>query len=165
MHDFRGATVEDLDLPPAFVITPDTPLDHALELSFERSYSYLPVVSAKTRALLGYLSAEQLQKAARTGKVPKTAGKTTTGVADDGDTEMIDLRLATVRSFMHRFPKEEKFEKITPDTPLEELERFFDGEHDFAVVTDEDRKFVLGVAAPEDLAKFVERRPSVGLRE
>lgn len=64
------------------------------------------------------------------------------------------------------------------DTPLEELERFFDGavvvagggeggdngerreKQDFAVVTDASRKFVLGVATREDLEQFVKRRPA-----
>lgn len=69
---------------------------------------------------------------------------------------------------------------ITMETPLEELERFFDGEVDvrngdggsggdaagrsekqeFAVVTDASRKFVLGVATKADLEEFVRRRPA-----
>lgn len=61
---------------------------------------------------------------------------------------------------------------ITMETPLEELEMFFDGElvrengsverrekQDFAVVTDASRKFVLGVATRQDLETFVKRRP------
>lgn len=152
-----------MDLPPAFVITPDTRLDQALEMSFERSYSYLPVVSAKSRSLIGYLSAEQLKKAASSGKLPKpVTGKKSNS---DQDSVMVDLSIETARAFTHRFPKKQKFKKITPDTPLEELEEFFERDNDFAVVTDEDRKFVLGVAVPEDLAKFVERRPSIAIRD
>lgn len=61
---------------------------------------------------------------------------------------------------------------ITMDTPLEELEAFFNGEggqgdgegihqkQDFAVVTDERRRFVLGVATVKDLEEFVRRRPA-----
>lgn len=53
---------------------------------------------------------------------------------------------------------------ISMDTPLEDLEAFFDGEgggrrQDFAVVTDEGRRFVLGVATRGDLEEFVKRRP------
>lgn len=61
------------------------------------------------------------------------------------------------------------YTKITMDTPLEDLERFFNGEmadgtrrekQEFAVVTDFDRKFVLGVATREDLEEFTKRRPA-----
>jgi hypothetical protein len=55
---------------------------------------------------------------------------------------------------------------ITMDTPLEELEAFFEGamtdgqKQDFAVITDAQRRFVLGVATREDLEEFVKRRPA-----
>lgn len=61
--------------------------------------------------------------------------------------------------------KGKKYRLITMETPLEELEGFFEGREtggegqDFAVVTDGGRRFVLGVATKEDLGKFVERRP------
>lgn len=68
--------------------------------------------------------------------------------------------------------KKNVYKVITMETPLEELERFFDGDmglsdggekrekQDFAVVTDASRKFVLGVATREDLEQFVKRRPT-----
>lgn len=65
--------------------------------------------------------------------------------------------------------KGKKYEVITMETPLEDLERFFFGgagsqggkpQRWFAVVTDEERRFVLGVATVDDLERFVERRPS-----
>lgn len=56
------------------------------------------------------------------------------------------------------------------ETPLEELEEFFESEiggngekrekQGFAVVTDGTRKFVLGVATKADLEEFVKRRPT-----
>lgn len=55
---------------------------------------------------------------------------------------------------------------ITMDTPLEELELFFngggngEGKQEFAVVTDERRRFVLGVATARDLEEFARRRPA-----
>lgn len=57
------------------------------------------------------------------------------------------------------------YKVITMDTPLEELEAFFNGAlgkgpQDFAVVTDWSRKFVLGVATKGDLEEFVKRRPA-----
>jgi len=57
------------------------------------------------------------------------------------------------------------YKTITMETPLEELEAFFEGEgvrgkQDFAVVTDPARRFVLGVVTRGDLERFVERRPA-----
>jgi hypothetical protein len=56
---------------------------------------------------------------------------------------------------------------ITMDTTLTDLELFFKGgqdgaggEQDFAVVTDERRRFVLGVATRQDLEEFAKRRPA-----
>lgn len=69
---------------------------------------------------------------------------------------------------MQRFARKGKvYQLITPETSLEDLEDFFEGageggggeKRDFAVVTDDDRKFVLGVATRADLDEFVERRP------
>lgn len=68
---------------------------------------------------------------------------------------------------MTRFQRKgRKYRVITMDTPLEELEAFFEGAHtagqkqSFAVVTDENRRFVLGVATRADLEEFVKRRPA-----
>lgn len=75
---------------------------------------------------------------------------------------------------MTRFQRKgRKYRVITMETPLEELEVFFRGgseqEHkagesewaqEFAVITDENRRFVLGVATVQDLEEFVKRRPA-----
>lgn len=59
-----------------------------------------------------------------------------------------------------------RYTVITMNTPLEELEGFFEGKdnggqkQDFAVITDSGRRFVLGVATREDLEEFVKRRPA-----
>lgn len=51
------------------------------------------------------------------------------------------------------------------DTPLEVLDAFFmgdeasEGRQEFAVVTDEGRRFVLGVVTVGDLVEFARRRP------
>lgn len=72
---------------------------------------------------------------------------------------------------MTRFQRKgRKYQVITMETTLEQLEAFFrggpdakeDGEwkEDFAVITDENRRFVLGVATVSDLEEFVKRRPA-----
>lgn len=60
------------------------------------------------------------------------------------------------------------YKVITMETKLEELEAFFNGDEgeegngrqEFAVVTDERRRFVLGVATRTDLEEFARRRPA-----
>lgn len=72
---------------------------------------------------------------------------------------------------MQRFNRKRgMYRVITMETPLEELEEFFESEiggngekrekQGFAVVTDGTRKFVLGVATKADLEEFVKRRPT-----
>ena len=80
---------------------------------------------------------------------------------------------------MTRFQRRgRKYRVITMETPLEQLEEFFveqggsssgtEGskkgatEEDgcFAVITDENRRFVMGVATRVDLEEFVKRRPA-----
>lgn len=100
-------------------------------------------MDGSTRALLGYIAIPQLQAQLDSGAVK----------ADD------PLTKAMVR-FQRRG---KKYRVITMDTPLEELEEFFDAgsqKQDFAVVTDEARKFVLGVATRVDLEEFIKRRPA-----
>ena len=60
---------------------------------------------------------------------------------------------------MLRFKRGRPYRVISMDTPLEELQAFFECGNEFAVVTDAERRFVLGVATRGDLAEFVRRRP------
>ncbi|KAL0636361.1 hypothetical protein Q9L58_004709 [Maublancomyces gigas] len=138
---YRGATVEDLDLAPALSITPATPIATALAMSYDRDYSQLTVVSSTTRSLLGYLSVPKLK----------------TLLASGGVTEN-DTAAKAMSRFERRKGLASVYKVITPNTPLEELEAFLVRE-EFAVVTDERRRFVLGVATRGDLEEFVKRRP------
>ncbi|PSK60127.1 Cystathionine beta-synthase [Elsinoe australis] len=142
---YRGATVEDLDPPPALSVSPKSPISHALMTAFERDYTHLTVVSPEDRALLGYLSIPRLKELLKDGKVRES---------DSVETAMTKFQR-----------KARKYKVISMDTPLEELEAFLEGtdgtgKQDFAVVTDTARRFVLGVATRDDLAEFVRRRPA-----
>jgi CBS domain-containing protein len=141
------ATVEDLDPPSALSCNPTDPISYALLTAFERDYTHLTVVSAANRALLGYLSIPHLRILLDAGKVTES---------DEVSKAMVKFRR-----------KGRVYKVITMDTPLEELELFFNGgengEHgkqEFAVVTDEKRRFVLGVATRTDLDEFARRRPA-----
>lgn len=112
-------------------------------MAHDRDYSQLTVTSSTTRALLGYLSVPKIESLLRS---PSAS----------------DIRLSDpVRKVMNRFDRKKGnvYKVITPDTALEELEEFLKKE-EFAVVTDEGRRFVLGVATRGDLEEFTKRRPA-----
>ncbi|KAI5867077.1 hypothetical protein GGS23DRAFT_553421 [Durotheca rogersii] len=148
---YRGATVQDLEPPAALTLTPTDAISVALQSAFERDYTHLAVVDGADRsALLGYVAIPALRAALDAGAVRP---------ADP------------VARAMARFQRRGRpYRVITPATPLEDLEAFFDGRdpgrgphaepRDFAIVTDDDRRFVLGVATRADLEEFVKRRPA-----
>ncbi|KAK4499616.1 hypothetical protein PRZ48_010134 [Zasmidium cellare] len=143
-NKYRGATVEDLDPPPALSTSPHSPISHALMAAYERDYTHLTVLSPEDKSLLGYISIPHLQSLLKNGTVKDS---------DPVEKAMIKFKR-----------KGKKYRLITMETRLEELEGFFEGEgsgekQEFAVVTDFGRRFVLGVATKEDLVKFLERRP------
>lgn len=106
------------------------------------------MVSTDTKRLLGYLTADLLRTA---------AGKSSPNslVRDHY------VKFAAEKASGASSSNKREFLKITPQTPLEQLEQFFKSGQEFAVVTDEGRRFVLGVAVKEDLDKFVKSRPSL----
>ncbi|RDA88016.1 hypothetical protein CP532_3441 [Ophiocordyceps camponoti-leonardi (nom. inval.)] len=144
---YRGATVQDLEPPSALSLNPSDSISVALMSAFERDYTHLTIVDSKTRALLGYISIPNLQSLLNAGRVKP----------ED-----------PLSAAMTRFERRGKpYRVITMETPLELLEDFFrDGvpagpwRQNFAVVTDDKRRFVLGVATVQDLEEFVKRRPA-----
>ncbi|KAF3051489.1 hypothetical protein E8E11_000542 [Didymella keratinophila] len=143
-NKYRGATVEDLDPPPALSVSPTDPISWALMSGLERDYTHLTVVSKENRALLGYISIPRLQDLLKERKV--------------GEND-------PVQAAMHKFQRRgRRYKVIDMETPLEELEEFFkggvdgSGKQEFAIVTDASRKFVLGVATTDDLDKFLKTR-------
>ncbi|KAJ5781005.1 hypothetical protein N7457_006165 [Penicillium paradoxum] len=147
---YRGATIEDLDPPPALSISSHDPISTAMLAAYERDYTHLTVISSSKRFLLGYLSIPRLRELLQAGTVKESD---------------------PVSAAMQRFNRKRGiYQVITMETPLEELEQFFESEtgpngekrekQQFAVVTDVARKFVLGVATKQDLEEFVKRRPT-----
>ncbi|CAG7847064.1 SubName: Full=Related to TAF10-TFIID and SAGA subunit {ECO:0000313/EMBL:CCA75053.1} [Serendipita indica DSM 11827] len=136
---YRGASVEDLQLGPAFALSKNQNVMQAIELAYDRDFSYLPILD-RNRRPLGYINVPALKQAWEAGQI-------------DAD--------APVQNVATKFDRSSKtgrpYSIITPDTPLEELEEFL-RTNDFALVTDHGRKFVLGVATKQDLDNFVTRR-------
>lgn len=149
-YKYRGATVADLDLPPALSTSPETSLHSAMLSASSHDYSHLTVLSENTRSLLGYLSVSKLKTLFETRQL---------NPSDPVKKAMVKFRRGAGK----------EYQVITMDTELWELEGFFENvgplatgsTQDFAVVTDGGRKFVLGVATKHDLQEFVRRRPSM----
>lgn len=140
---YRGATVEDLQLSPALVLPSNTTAGVALQMAYERDFSILPISDPATRRLEGWVSIAQLKK---------EAGET--GIEES---QLKDL--GSKGGAVTRFVRSRKYKVITPATSLEELDTFLTGANvSFALVTDSDRKFVLGLVTKEDLEKFISRR-------
>ncbi|KDR72528.1 hypothetical protein GALMADRAFT_252661 [Galerina marginata CBS 339.88] len=134
---YRGAVVEDLQLPPAFSISSNEAISRAIEMAYERDFSHIPVLD-RNRRPLGYVD------------VAKLKAKWEAGQANPDD---------KVSQYMNKFKRtaSEPYTIITPLTPLSELEEFLKT-NIFALVTDQNRKFVLAVATSHDLENFVSRR-------
>ncbi|EUC56040.1 TAF10-TFIID and SAGA subunit-like protein [Rhizoctonia solani AG-3 Rhs1AP] len=134
---YRGAVVEDLQLPPAFALSRTEHVVKAIELAYDRDFSYIPVLDSK-RKPVGYIDVASL----------KTRWEA--GTANPSD---------LIENYMNKFARgtDVPYTVITPETPLEELESFLETTP-FAIVTDWNRKFVLGVATKDDLSNFVTRR-------
>jgi len=136
---YRGASVEDLQLPPAFCLSQSQLVARAIELAYERDYTHIPILNRHRRPL-GYIDVSALKRRWEKDEI-------------NPDDQVQDL--------MNKFDRSAKREYtvITPLSPLEDLEVFLD--HNlFALVTDAERKFVLAVATPQDLENFVTRRGS-----
>ncbi|KAI0315574.1 hypothetical protein OF83DRAFT_1061833 [Amylostereum chailletii] len=135
---FRGAVVDDLQLPPAFALPQQDTIARAIELAYERDFSHIPVLD-RNRKPLGYVQVADLKKKWEAGEANPTDN---------------------VSAYMSRFKRSvatNPYTVITPATPLADLEQFL-AHNIFALVTDANRKFVLGVATAHDLETFVKRR-------
>ncbi|KAF8886528.1 hypothetical protein BD779DRAFT_1441608 [Infundibulicybe gibba] len=134
---YRGAVVEDLQLPPAFSLPSNEPISRAIEAAYERDFSHIPVLD-RNRRPLGYVDVAQLK------------AKWEAGNANPDD---------KVAQYMTKFKRtvSQPYTLITPLSSLADLETFLQ-KNIFALVTDNDRKFVLAVATSQDLGNFVSRR-------
>ncbi|KAM0692525.1 hypothetical protein Q7P36_007079 [Cladosporium allicinum] len=138
---YRGAVVEDLDPGPALSTHPTTPVGQALFSAFERDYTHLTVLDPISKTLLGYISTPSIKAQLQSGSITEN---------DSVEKAMVKFRR-----------KGRKYALITMETPLEDLQAFFEGanggeKQEFAVVTD---------PARSDVDIKPESRSTVGMRE
>ncbi|KAJ2232566.1 hypothetical protein H4R99_000339 [Coemansia sp. RSA 1722] len=142
LGQYRGASIEDLQLPAAVTVNSDDPVGAAVALMSENEFSQVPVTGAQRR-LVGYLTLSAAQ-----------------ALIDSGAA----LPSSPVKQFMLKFAgsgggsiSRSKYWLITPETPLSDLAKFFET-HSVAFITDSSRKFCLGIATKQDLLTFLARR-------
>ncbi|SGZ49605.1 CIC11C00000002953 [Sungouiella intermedia] len=166
--DYRGATVEDLDIRPAISINPSTALQRAIEVSFENEFTYLPVIHETNKRLLGVLNVEEFKvdplKASKSCLKPITknymhwfnqkARAKYEQESTSKNTTPLNLKILKPKTSNGK-----KFEVLTPLTPLEGLAQFFNTGNYFAIITNGDGNLVYGVVTPEDLIKYENSRP------
>ncbi|KAI0826464.1 hypothetical protein BC629DRAFT_82824 [Irpex lacteus] len=156
---YRGAVVEDLQLPPAFALPSDEAISRAIELAYERDFSQIPVLDRR-RKPLGYVDVPALKTKWEAGqanpvRIALRHGISARELNRPGSAPQDDK----VFKYTIKFRREpsQPYVVITPWTPLAELELFLQDKL-FALVTDWDRKFVLAVVTKQDLENFVHRR-------
>lgn len=167
IRDYRGATVEDLDIQPALSINPITHLNVALEIAYEHEFSYLPVIHEANKKLLGVINIEELKSKPQKFKsgflkpivkhymiwFHQKARDNYEKESHEEQSTPLNTTIKTPK------PKGKKFNIITPWTPLEQLAEFFNSGIYFAIITNDDGTFVYGVATPEDLTRYEKSRP------
>ncbi|KAK0534272.1 hypothetical protein OC834_001974 [Tilletia horrida] len=152
---YRGAVVEDMQLPPAVAVPRNASVSAALSVAHDHDYSQLPLVSTTDRKLLGYVDVAVLTKRLAEGSLigsdpVDSAMIRFANAANKAGTSASGPGAGAARS-------RSTYTVIDPNTGLGELENFLNN-HPFALVTDPSRSFVLAVATRDDLDKFVARR-------
>ncbi|KAJ2746451.1 cystathionine beta-synthase [Coemansia sp. BCRC 34301] len=103
---WHGARVKDLNLKRAVVIEMSTPVLDAVELMKDNGFDQLPVITARG-ILRGIVTLGNVLSLVTTGRVTS------------------DAKVADVM-FRFQTGSSKKFREITPETPLAELEHFFE---------------------------------------
>lgn len=168
VRDYRGATVEDLDIRPAISVNPSTDLNIALEIAYENEFTFLPVIHESNKKLLGVLNVQELRS--KPEKYQKGFlkpivkhymvwfhQKAREKYEAEDHSKATSTALST--TIVKPVSKGKKYQVITPWTPLEKLAKFFNSGIYFAIITNENSNFVYGVATPEDLIKYENSRP------
>ncbi|KAI7823145.1 tryptophan synthase beta subunit-like PLP-dependent enzyme [Kickxella alabastrina] len=147
LGQYRGASIEDLQLPAAVTVRAEDSIGAAVALMSENDFSQVPVTGAHRR-LVGYLTLSAAQTLIDSG-VASPSSPVSRFMLRFAGSDSAEKRGSNVR---HR-----RYWLITPETPLSELARFFET-HSVAFVTDASRKFCLGIATKQDLMSFLSRR-------
>ncbi|KAI5952341.1 hypothetical protein KGF54_003207 [Candida jiufengensis] len=165
-RDYRGATIEDLDLPPAISINPSTSIKDAIQIGFEYDFTFLPIIHEINKKLLGVLNLDEINNNSKINgneKVMKYMywfNKSTQRKYQNNKeptTNSTSLKTTILKPNTGK-----RYSVLTPFSPLEDLASFFNRDNNyFAIITNDEGTFVYGIATPEDLIKYEKSRPKL----
>lgn len=165
--DYRGATIEDLDIRPAISISPLTSLRKAFQVAFENEFTFLPVILNVNKRLLGVLNVLEINPAEL--KSPDSVVKDHmlwfSQNAKEKYAQYVQLLKTSeatplnTKIFKPKPTRGKQYEVLTPLSPLEDLAKFFNSGNYFAIITTGEGNLVYGVVTPEDLSKYEKSRP------
>ncbi|KAM9905605.1 hypothetical protein OXX79_002062 [Metschnikowia pulcherrima] len=163
--DYRGATVEDLDIRPAISVNPSTSLKRAYEVAFENEFTFLPVIHEQNKRLLGVVRLSEQKPTGTTGKEPLTiehmhwfSQKAKERYAKEDRKPPFETPVNS-KILKPRSSGGKHYKVLTPLSPLEDLGKFFNSGNYFAIITNGEGNLVYGVVTPEDLGKYEHSRP------
>jgi len=186
-RDYRGATIEDLNIPQAISTNPTSSIYDAIEIGYEYEFTYLPVIHELNKRLLGVVNLEQFKK----GSTPTQQQQQRQLSSSTGEQKepivfnyMLWFNPLTKRKYereiLHRGgnkesatvgnttpktkilkPRGKRYSVLTPYSPLEDLASFFNRGNYFAIITNDLGQFVYGVVTPQDLVKYEQSRPKL----
>ncbi|EDK44268.1 conserved hypothetical protein [Lodderomyces elongisporus NRRL YB-4239] len=183
-QDYRGATIEDLNIPQALSVNPSTSIYGAIELGFENEFTYLPVIHELNKRLLGVINLEQFkqgtaqinhakqeptvfdymiwfnQNTKRKYETEIRNNKNIQNGTGEGKGKGKILETTSPKTKILK-PKGKRYSVLTPFSPLEDLAGFFNRGNYFAIVTNDLGNFVYGVVTPQDLMKYEQSRPKL----
>ncbi|KAG0250652.1 hypothetical protein BG011_008196 [Mortierella polycephala] len=139
-HQWGGATVADLHLKAAVTVSSTSSCRDSILLMERNSFDQLPVVSAKSGALVGLVTLGNLLSRIASGRIKM-----------DGP----------VKDAMFKFHKAgAHFTEITKETPLEDLAAFFE-KNSAGMVTERGGFNVKAVITKVDLVSYLVKKSSV----
>ncbi|KAH0537007.1 hypothetical protein FGG08_006179 [Glutinoglossum americanum] len=151
---FRGATIRSLRLKPVTTVLSDSPCADAIETMRDKGFDQLPVLAPKGGRLVGLVTLGNLlswiSRGRATGKSPVKEvmfdfSKISEVVTDPRDVGSMARKPKkgegkNGETSDHASPQKRKFLKITLDTPLSALDRFFEWNSAAVVTEDDDKK-------------------------
>ncbi|KAI5950526.1 hypothetical protein CANMA_005186 [Candida margitis] len=181
-QDYRGATIEDLNIPLAISTNPTSSIYDAIEIGYEYEFTYLPVIHELNKRLLGVVNLEQFKANSPSSDSPSADSLKEPIVFN----YMLWFNPSTKRKYEQVIlqknpkggngtngvgnttpktkilkPRGKRYSVLTPYSPLEDLASFFNRGNYFAIITNDSGNFVYGVVTPQDLSKYEQSRPKL----